>query len=109
MLGALLTLAVLYAQAAPDAAQTQAATPSAAPPASTAKPSTNGVSGVTVTATQRQRDDVDPKEVVCHSEMPIGSRFAKKVCARREDIDDRRRTDQADVRKMTALRPGSGN
>ncbi len=109
MLGALLTLAVLYAQAAPDAMPAPPSATSAAPPASTAKPSANGVSGVTVTAKKKDRDDVDPKEVVCHSEMPIGSRFPQKVCARREDIADRRNVDQQEVRRWTALRPGSGN
>jgi len=105
MIGALLTVAVLFAQASPDAAPA----PSAAPPASTAKPSANGVSGVTVTAKPKQRDDVDPKEVVCHSEMPIGSRFPQKICARREEITERRNVDQAEVRRWVALRPGSGN
>jgi len=105
MLGALLTVAVLFAQATPDAAPAA----SAAPPASVAKPSANGVSGVTVTGKKKQRDDVDPKEVVCHSEMPIGSRFPQKICARREEIAERRQVDQMEVRRWTALRPGSGN
>jgi len=105
MLGALLTVAVLFAQATPDAAPTA----SAAPPASMAKPSANSVSGVTVTGKKKQRDDVDPKEVVCHSEMPIGSRFPQKICARREEIAERRQVDQMEVRRWTALRPGSGN
>jgi len=105
MLGVLLTVAALFAQATPDAAPEA----SAAPPASVAKPSANGVSGVTVTAKKKERGDVDPKEVVCHSEMPIGSRFPQKICARREDIAERRQVDQMEVRRWTALRPGSGN
>ena len=106
MLGALLTLAVLFAQAAPPAPPSAT---SAAPPGAVAKPAANGVSGVTVTATKKQRDDVDPREVICHDETPIGSRFPKKVCARREDIADRRTGDQQEVRRWTALRPGSGS
>ena len=108
MLGALLTVAVLFAQAAPQSAPASAAPPASIAPAAT-RPSANGVSGVTVTGKLRQRDDGDPKEVVCHSELPIGSRFPQKVCARREDIADRRNQDQQEVRRWTALRPGSGN
>jgi hypothetical protein len=106
MLGAVLTFAVVLAQAAPASAP--AATQSEAPAA--AKPAAGkDLSGVTVTGRKTARDDVDPKEVICHSELPIGSRFAVKVCARREDVAERRFVDQMEVRRMTALRPGSGN
>jgi hypothetical protein len=97
MLGAVLTAAVLFAQAAPASAPTAAAARSA--PAD--------ISGVTVTA--KKHPDVDPKEVVCHSELPIGSRFPMKVCASHQDIAERRQIDQMEVRRWTALRPGSSN
>ena len=109
MLGVLSTLAVLFAQAAPESAPGPLPAASAAPPASNAKPAANGVSGVTVTAKKRERDDVDPTEVVCHNETPIGSRFPQKVCARRQEVTERRNVDQQEVRRWTALRPGSGN
>jgi hypothetical protein len=102
MLGAVLAFAVVLAQAAPAAAPDTA--PAAAKPAAG-----KDLSGVTVTGRKTARDDVDPKEVICHSELPIGSRFAVKVCARREDVAERRFVDQMEVRRMTALRPGSGN
>jgi hypothetical protein len=111
MLGALFTVAALFAQAAPDSA------PAASPPASTAPatatastpPPAHGVSGVTVTAKPKAKGDVDQKEVVCHSEAVLGSMFPKKVCASRGDIAERRNVDQAEVRRWTALRPGVGN
>lgn len=99
MLGAVLSFAVVLAQAAPDAAPAAAAKPAAG----------KDLSGVTVTGQKKARDDVDPKEVICHSELPIGSRFPVKVCARREAIGERRMIDQMEVRRMTALRPGVGN
>jgi hypothetical protein len=104
MFAAVFAFAVVLAQAAPEAAPAPAPTPSAAP-AKTGK----DLSGVTVTGQKKARDDVDPKEVICHSEAPLGSRFPVKVCARREEISERRLIDQMEVRKMTALRPGSGN
>jgi hypothetical protein len=102
---AVLSFAAVLAQAAPAAASvtTPGAPPAAAPKAG------KDLSCVTVTGQKRARDDVDPKEVICHSELPIGSRFAVKVCARREEIAERRLIDQMEVRRMTALRPGSGN
>jgi hypothetical protein len=102
MLGAVLSFVFVLVQAAPAAA------PDATPAAATPKGGKD-LSGVTVTAQKKARDDVDPKEVICHSELPIGSRFPVKICARREDIAERRFVDQMEVRRWTALRPGSGN
>jgi hypothetical protein len=108
MLGALFTVAALFAQAAPDSAPASPPA-SAAPATATASTPPHGVSGVTVTAKPKAKGDVDPKEVVCHSEAVLGSMFPKKVCASREAIADRRNVDQAEVRRWTALRPGVGN
>ena len=102
MLGAVLGFAFVLAQAAPAAASLAAPAPAAA---KTGK----DLSGVTVTGQKKARDDVDPKEVVCHSEAVLGSRFPVKVCARREEISERRFIDQMEVRRMTALKPGVGN
>jgi hypothetical protein len=99
MISALLIAAAMFAQAAP------ASDPS--PPAPPAAQSPKDLSGVTVTA--KKKTDVDQKEVVCHSEAVLGSMFPKKVCASREAFAERRNVDQAEVRRWTALRPGSSN
>jgi hypothetical protein len=101
MISALLTAAVLFAQAAPEAAAPAA--PAAAPDKT--------VSPVTVTPAPSisKRREADPTEVVCTSELPIGSRFPVKTCAPRRDRQQRTQEDQMEVRRWTALRPGSGN
>jgi hypothetical protein len=96
MIAALFAASVVMFQAAP------AAEPSAAPPASTAA---RGVTGVTVTGEKAKKNAPDPKEVICHREPVLGSLFPKEVCARREDIADRKRLDQKYVRDSQALRP----
>jgi hypothetical protein len=103
MISALLTAAVLLAQAAPQAAPEA----TAAPPAAAGKT----VSPVTVTPSPSisKRREADPTEVVCTSELPIGSRFPVKTCARRDERHQRTQEDQMEVRRWTALRPGSGN
>jgi hypothetical protein len=96
MIGALLTAAWLFAQSAPVAA---------APPAD------KTVSPVTVTPAPSisKRREADPGGVVCTSELPIGSRFPVKTCATRRERQQRTQEDQMEVRRWTALRPGSGN
>jgi hypothetical protein len=96
MIAALFAASVVMFQAAPAAA------PTADPPASTGA---HGVSGVTVTGEKAKKNAPDPKEVVCHREPVLGSLFPKEVCARREDIAERRRADQKYVRDSQALRP----
>lgn len=100
MISALLTAALLFAQAAPTPA------PSAAPPAAD-----RTVSPVTVTPEPSisKRREADPTVVVCTSELPIGSRFPVKTCATRRERQQRTQEDQMEVRRWTALRPGSGN
>jgi hypothetical protein len=102
----LLTAAVLLAQAAPSLAQTNSSDPAAAP---SPPPATAGknLGGVTVTGKKVAPGAPDPKEVVCHREPVLGSLFPKEVCARREDIAERRRVDQQTTRETQALRPYS--
>jgi hypothetical protein len=82
------------------------AAPAAAPPASTAPAtSTKDVTSVVVTGKRPSTDIGDGKEVICHNETVIGTLFPKKICARREEILGRKREDQAELRRNTALRP----
>jgi hypothetical protein len=99
MIGALLTAAVLLAQTAPVVA-----TQAMAAPDKTVSPVT-----VTPAPSISKRRELDPTEVVCTSELPIGSRFPVKTCARRDERRQRTQEDQMEVRRWTALRPGSGN
>ena len=82
------------------------AAPAAAPPASAA-PATSGkdVTSVVVTGKRPSTDIGDGKEVICHNETVLGTLFPKRICARREEILDRKRADQAEVRRDQALRP----
>jgi hypothetical protein len=100
MLSALLTATVLFFQAAPPATP---AAPSAAPD-KTVSPLT-----VTPAPSISKRRELDPTVVVCTSELPIGSRFPVKTCATRRERQERTQVDQMEVRRWTALRPGSGN
>jgi hypothetical protein len=103
MFSALLSAAMLLFQAAPAAALTAPSAPSAAPDKT--------VSPVTVTPAPSisKRRELDPSVVVCTSELPIGSRFPVKTCATRGERQQRTQEDQMEVRRWTALRPGSGN
>jgi hypothetical protein len=82
------------------------AAPAASPPASTARATTSkDVSSVVVTGKRPPTDIGDGREVICHNETVLGTLFPKRICARREDILDRKRADQAEVRRDQALRP----
>jgi hypothetical protein len=102
MLSALIAAAVLM-QAAPAAAPS---TPAAAP-----TPGGNTVSPVTVSPDKpvSKKREADLQQVVCTSELPIGSRFPVKTCATRAERRERAQDDQMETRRWTALRPGSGN
>jgi hypothetical protein len=104
---AFLVAAVLLVQAAPVAAQTDAPYPAAAVPSPPPATASKNVGGVTVTGKKVSPGAPDPKEIVCHREPVLGSLFPKEVCARREDIAERRRLDQATTRETQALRPYS--
>lgn len=77
-------------------------------PAAAAKPGAD-VTGVTVTGKRVPDSQRDPKEVLCHNEVPIGSRFPVKVCATREKYAERRADDQEQLREWTALKPYKSN
>ena len=91
--------AAVLTLAAPAFAQT----PDPAPAARSGK----DLGGVTVTGKKVSPGAPDPKEIVCHREPVLGSLFPKEICARREDIAERRRQDQKDTREATNLRPYS--
>ena len=69
-----LVAALLLAAGPTDAAPQPAAQPAAAQPAAPAKTSKT--------------------DKICWDETPTGTRFSHRVCATREDIDQRRRDDQ---------------
>jgi|GEM_PF-2440701 len=96
---------VPFGTAPPDAPA-----PGAATKAST-KPAGHEVEGVTVTRGRRHIPDSekDPNEVLCHEELPMGSRFKVKICATRRQYAERRQFDQEQLREWTALRPYKGN
>jgi hypothetical protein len=97
MISAVLAATVLFFQAAP-AADHPAVAPSAAPAKS--------VSPVTVTGKDaRTSTPTDGSTVVCHDEVRLGSLFPKRICARKDELLQRTREDQAEQRRNTALRP----
>jgi len=102
MISAVLAAAILFAQAEPAAAP-------AAPPASTAAAAAktgNAVSPVTVVGAKPEKPGVArPDELVCRTEPVLGTLFPKRICARRDELAERQRIDQAETRKAQALRP----
>jgi hypothetical protein len=97
MISAVLAATALFFQAAP-VADPAAAAPSAAPAKS--------VSPVTVTGKgARTSTPTDGATVVCHDEVRLGSLFPKRICARKDELLQRTREDQAEQRRNTALRP----
>jgi hypothetical protein len=94
MISAVLAATVLFFQAAPAADH-----PGAPAPA-------KSVSPVTVTGQgARTSTPTDGATVVCHDEVRLGSLFPKRICARKDEILQRTREDQAEQRRNTALRP----
>jgi hypothetical protein len=59
-----------------------------------AKPAGNNIDSVTVTGKKVAAVDLNPSEVLCHSESVMGSLFPKKVCASRREIAERRANDR---------------
>ena len=87
MIRALFIVSAILMQASPSANST---------PATAAAPASATVSPLTVTGQTpiSKRRDVDPSAVVCHDEIPIGSRFPKKVCATNAAFAERAREDR---------------
>jgi hypothetical protein len=98
MIGAVLAVSVLFAQAAPDAA---APPPAAAPAAPTKAVSPVTVTGVKPPGAAGAKGD----ELVCRTEPVLGTLFPKRICARRDEIAQRTREDQKETREATNLRP----
>jgi hypothetical protein len=96
MISAVLAATALFFQAAP-VADHAAAAPSAAPAKS--------VSPVTVTGQGSHATTEAGGTVVCHDEVRLGSLFPKRICARKDEVLQRTREDQAELRRNTALRP----
>jgi hypothetical protein len=87
------------------------AAPAATTPISTnpARPTGNNVDGLTVTGKRIPDSQKDPNEVLCHEEIPIGSRFPKTICATRREYAQRREEDRETLEKWLALRPYKAN
>ncbi|CAN7244885.1 hypothetical protein LJR219_000996 [Phenylobacterium sp. LjRoot219] len=91
-----LIAAVMLATASPETPSTEAGPPATPAKAEAAEepPSAAGK--------KTSRDDV-----VCWDQTPLGTRFSKRVCASRGDLDDRRQRDQDLIRGVrTAPTPG---
>ena len=80
-------------------------TPPAATPAEAAKPAGHDVDGLTVTGKRIPDSQKDPNEVLCHEEIPIGTRFPVKLCATRRQFAERRMLDQEQLYEWTTGRP----
>lgn len=85
-----LIAAVILAAAAPE---TSSADPGPPSPAKAAEAAEEPPSAAP--KTKRSRDDV-----VCWDQTPVGTRFSKRVCATRGQLDDRRQRDQDLVRTV---------
>lgn len=99
-----LTAAVIFAQAAPDAAQPPAALQAPAP-AEAAASNGRTVSPLTVAPLPKPKVEVARDTVVCRTEPTLGSLFPKKVCMTKGQMDERRRVDQENVREWTRPPP----
>jgi len=110
-LGAIVPLVGGLLASAPAAAQgfgqVQMATAPAPPPPAAAPGS--DVSGVTVTGKRIPESQKDPKEILCHNEAVLGSRFPVKVCAQRQQFAERQREDQEQLREWVAVKPLKSN
>src|SRR5471030_1357572 len=91
MISAVLTAATLFFQAAPAVSPATTA-PSAAPAKS--------VSPVTVTPLGSHTTVEAGGTIICHDEVRLGSLFPKRVCARKDELADRTRTDQQATREL---------
>lgn len=78
---------------APAAQPAVAAEPSAAAASQPAQAPAHAVSPLVVTPS-RKTADLDPDQVVCHEEIPMGSLLPKKVCASRRAFDQRHQTER---------------
>jgi hypothetical protein len=63
------------------------------------------VSPLTVTGKRIPESQRDPNEMLCHDEIPIGSRFPKQVCGTRRQFAERRQIDQEQLYEWTQGKP----
>jgi hypothetical protein len=84
MIHAVLAATVLFFQAAPAADHPSAPTKS--------------VSSVTVNGQGSHAAAEAGGTVICHDEVRLGSLFPKRVCARRDELQERTRVDQQQTR-----------
>ena len=84
MLGALIAAAIMLQAASPSAASA---------PAPAVKPNT--VDPAVVTAKAKD----DPMKIVCHSELPVGSRLPVKRCETKGEADMRKFEDRQMLEK----------
>jgi hypothetical protein len=99
MLGALIASAALLMQAAPPA------TPDPPAPAAAPTPTSAGRTVSPAVVTGKKSRAVDPQEVVCRTEPVMGTLFPRKICATRQQLNERTRVDQQQTREATNLRP----
>src|SRR5690348_15414402 len=88
LIGMLATLAIAFAPAADNPA------PPPAPPVKTA-PADKTVD----TAVVQGKAKYDPGQMVCHSEIPIGSRLPVKKCMTKGEADMRKFEDRQDLER----------
>jgi hypothetical protein len=79
-----------------------AAAPPEAPPAAPAAPAVTPATADAAAPPQKSKS-----EKVCWDEAPTGTRFSHRVCATREQIDQRRKDDQ-DWKMMMRPQPAAG-
>ena len=86
MLSAVLATVALIFQAAPAADHTAATQPG------------RNVSPVTVTGQGSHASVEAGGTIICHDEVRLGSLFPKRVCAHKDELLERTRTDQQETR-----------
>jgi len=88
-----LAFALLLAAASPEAAPPVQAAAPAAPPAAAQEPA-------------KKKHSLS--DVICQDVTPLGTRFSKRVCTSRADLEERSRRDQDFIRTMrTAPTPNN--
>jgi hypothetical protein len=105
------TIQALLAFGAPAAAQGFGQVPLTGDPgpAQAAKTDSHNVDSVTVTGNRIPESQRDPTQVLCHDELPIGSRFPKKICGTRRQFTERRMVDHEQLYEWTQGQPLKGN
>lgn len=79
-----------------------------APDNSSAQPAGNlqDPSALDMPQTASASPEYDPDELICRREKQTGSKFTKRVCRTRAQIEARKEKDQASLREMGKIRTG---